>query len=108
MNKHSFEVFIVDDSHAIECSAECGFDWSLAGNRSLAEQQIKARFGGEVQLRYFDLSRPAVDDAALEWQRKARDLSLPLLVVNGKPRISGRFDIRMLLDAVEVAMEIEP
>ena len=107
MNKHSIKVLIVDDSHAVECSAECGFDWSLAGNRDLAEQQIKARFGGGVQLEYFDLSRPTVNDTALEWQRKARDLPSPLLVINGKPRISGQFDIRMLLDAVEAAMETE-
>jgi hypothetical protein len=107
MSKHN-EILIVDDSRAVDCSAECGFDWSLAENRRLAEQQIKERFGGEVQLGYIDLSRPAADDATLEWQRNAEGMSLPLLVVNGKLRISGRFDIRMLMDVLEVAMEIEP
>ena len=34
-------------------------------------------------------------------------LSLPLLLINGELRISGEFDIRMLLDAIDTKMEIK-
>ncbi len=45
---------------------------------------------------------------ALEWKEiiKNKNLSLPLLLVNGQPRVSGEFDIRQLLDAIEVEIEI--
>ena len=47
---------------------------------------------------------------ALDLQQRISDgnLSLPLLLINGEPRISGPFDIRMLLDAIEAEIEMNP
>jgi len=35
-----------------------------------------------------------------------RNLLLPLLLIDGEPRISGQFDLRQLLDAIEAALEM--
>ena len=41
-------------------------------------------------------------------RQKARSgvLSLPALVINGEVRISGHFDMRMLMDAIDAEIEI--
>ena len=37
---------------------------------------------------------------------RERSLSVPLLLINGRLRIAGQFDIRRMMDAVEAEMEI--
>jgi len=110
LSKHSIEVFIVDDSKAEKCDIGCGMDWSSAETVALADQQIKARFGDRVQLKYLDLSQAVTGYLALDLQQRIGNgnLPLPLLLINGEPRISGPFDIRMLLDAVEAEIEMKP
>ncbi len=106
--KHTIQVNIIDDSKGEKCDAHCGVDWSSVEAITLASQRIKDRFGDKIQLEYLDLSEPIANRHALELIQgiKNKDLSLPLLLINGKPRISGQFDIRQLLDAIEVEMEI--
>ena len=107
MSKHDIQIVIVDDSKSEKCDAECGVDWSSAESIALASQQIKNRFGEEIELEYLDLSQPTAIPRALELSQeiKNKNLSLPLLVINGQPRISGLFDIRQLLDTIEVEIE---
>ena len=98
---------IVDDSTGEKCDAHCGMDWSSAEAISLATERIKDRFGDRVQLEYLDLSKPVTNHALeLSQQVKNKNLSLPLLAINGQPRISGQFDIHQLMDAIEVEVEI--
>lgn len=108
MIEHSIQIVIVDDSKGEKCDAHCGVDWSSDEVIALARQQIKERFGGRVQLEYLDLSKPMVGHRALELNQAIRNknLSLPLLLINGEPRISGEFDIRLLLDVIETEVEI--
>lgn len=102
------ETIIIYGSQAEKCEVSCGFDWSLAENMTMVEQQVKARFGDRVRVKYLDLSEPATEDFALKWQKRVGDqkLPLPLLVVDGLPRISGEFDMRMLLSAIDTEIEI--
>lgn len=106
--KHTIHISIVDDSKAERCNALCGIDWSSAEAVSVATERIKDRFGDRVQLEYLDLSKPITNHCHLELSQgiRNRSLSLPLLVINGKPRISGQFDIHMLLDAIETEVEV--
>lgn len=108
--KQAIQIVIIDDSKVKQCDVNCGVDWSSAEAVTLVNQRIKDRFGDDVRLKYLDLSKPVTDERALELQQKIRngDLSLPLLVINGAPRISGQFDIRMLLDAIDAEIEIKP
>jgi disulfide oxidoreductase YuzD len=107
--RHTMQVIIVDDSQGVKCEAQCGTDWSLAEVISLAAERIRDRFGDKVKLEYLDLSKPANNHRALELSQQIKDknLSLPLLVIDGQPRISGQFDIRQLVDAIETEVEIK-
>ena len=109
LNKHTIQITIVDDSQGEKCEAHCGVDWSSAEAIALANQRIRDRFGDKIQLEYLDLSKPVANRHSLELSQEVRNknLSLPLLLINGKPRISGQFDIRLLLDAIEAEVEIK-
>ena len=106
--KQTIQVTIVDDSQGVKCDALCGVDWSSTEAIALATKRIKEQFGDRVQLEYLDLAKSITGDRALELNRQVRDkdLSLPLLVIDGQPRISGQFDIRQLVDAIETEVEI--
>ena len=106
--KHTIQITIVDDSKGEKCDAHCGVDWASVETIALANQRIKDRFGDKIKLQYLDLSKPMANRHALELDQrfKNKDLSLPLLLINGEPRISGQFDIRQLLDAIEAEIEI--
>ena len=107
--KHNIQVTIVDDSMGEKCEAHCGMDWSSVEAISLATERIKERFGDRIQLGYLDLSNPVTNHYAIELRQgiRSKNLSLPLLVIDGQPRISGQFDIRQLLDAIEAEVEIK-
>ena len=106
--KHTIQAIIIDDSQGEKCDAHCGVDWSSVEAITLASQRIKDRFGDRIQLEYLDLSKPVASRHALELVQgiKNKDLSLPLLLINGEPRISGQFDIRLLLDAINAEQEL--
>ncbi len=106
--KHTIQVTIVDDSRGEKCDAHCGVDWSSVEAITLASQRIKDRFGDKMQLEYLDLSKSVANRHALELIQgiKNKNLSLPLLLINGESRISGQFDIRLLLDAINAELEL--
>ncbi len=108
MPKHDIQIVIVDDGKGELCDAKCGLDWSSVEAITLAGRQIKDRFGEEIKLEYLDLSQSAAHTLALELNEdiKNKNLLLPLLLINGQPRISGQFDIRQLLDVIEAEIEI--
>ena len=110
MVRHTIQITIVDDSKGERCDAHCGVDWSSAEAIALADERIKDRFGGKIKLECLNLSAPMTTRRALELNRQIRNknLSLPLLLINGQPRISGQFDLRQLLDAIDAEMEIKP
>ncbi len=102
-----YKITIIDDSKGEKCEANCGIDWSSPEAVALATKRIKDRFGDGVELEYLDLSQPMVKHHVLELNQQLRNLPLPLLVINGQPRISGQFDIHLLLDAIDAELEIK-
>lgn len=108
MIKPTIQITIVDDSRGEQCHAECGLDWSAAEVIALASQRIKDRFGEEIALEYLDLAKATANRHTLELSQEinGEKLLLPLLTINGQLRISGQFDVRQLLDAIEAEMEI--
>ena len=108
LTKDTIKITIVDDSRREECEAHCGEDWSSPETISLASQRIAERFSDKIEIEYLDLSKATASRQALELSQavKNRNLSLPALFINGEPRLSGQFDIRHLLDAIEVEIEI--
>ena len=109
--KHTINITIADDSKNEGCDAHCGVDWASAKAIALATKQIKDRFGDriEIELHYLDLAEPVTDPRALELNQaiEKENLPFPILIIDGKPRISGQFDIRMLLDSIDAEIEIK-
>jgi len=103
------EVIIIDDDTTGKCEAACGVNWSLPESIVLARQGIKERFGSKATLNHVNLTQTPPGWEVAQWQEliKKEKLSLPLLLIGGKPRISGEFDIRQLLDVIEAEMEME-
>ena len=110
LNKHAIQITIVDDSKVEKCDVHCGVDWSSPELIALASQRIKDRFGDRIKLQYLDLSKPVTNHYASALKQRVRNnkLPLPLLIINGEPRILGQFDIRLLLDAIDAEIEIKP
>jgi len=106
--KHTIQITIIGDSRQEKCDAGCREDWSLPETLALAKQRIKDRFGDEVELQYLDLSQTVPNHDALEWNEVIKNINLllPLLLINGQLRISGLFDIRQLLNTIEVEIAI--
>ena len=102
------EVTIINDPARKDCDASCGTDWNSKDSLDLAEEQVKNRFGNRVQLTYLDLAGIEEVDSLIDWREKINNenLSVPLLVLNGRLRITGNFDIRQMLDVIEAELEI--
>jgi disulfide oxidoreductase YuzD len=108
LSENTVQITIINDSRRVECEVGCGTDWSSPDALALASQRTRERFGEEIKPVYIDLAEDTSSQDALKWSKEIseKDLSLPLLLVNGQVRISGQFDIRQLLDTVEVVIEI--
>ncbi len=102
-------VIIIDDSSFEPCDYHCGVNWSAEESIELASQRITERFSDGIELQYIDLSKPHSDKQTRQWRSKVKreHLNLPLLVINGQVRISGQFDIRMLVESIDAEREIK-
>ena len=103
----SVNVTIVDDSKRVECESQCGLDWTSPEITDMVKQRIRERFGETVKLELVDLSVMNQFAVTLKNRIKVENLSLPMLLINDKVRIPGEFDMRQLLDAIEVECEID-
>jgi hypothetical protein len=101
-------VTVVYDSGNVKCEAACGLDWSSLEAVTVIRQRVNGRFGNSVMLEILDLSTGDKRVPELEERIRRNNLSLPLLLVNNEVRISGEFDARQLMDAIEVEKEIFP
>ena len=102
------DVTIITGPDRKDCDASCGTDWSSGESLELAEKQVNNRFGDQVRLKCYDLTGKDKDETLIGWREKIENenLSVPLLVLNGRLRISGNFDIRQMLDVIEAELEI--
>jgi hypothetical protein len=101
------KVTIVFNSRRVRCEGQCGPDWSSAEMVKTVKQRIKERFGKTVTLELLDLS--SAGKRSTDWQKRMEKekLNLPLLLVNNVIRIPGEFDVRQMMDAIEVEREID-
>ncbi|MEE8419244.1 MAG: hypothetical protein V3S02_03935 [Dehalococcoidales bacterium] len=103
------QVIVLNDSRRIEgCEAACGIDWSDPEALAMAAGQVRDKFGEEIQIAFADLSEDGINPDLEKWSRlaTAKSLSFPLLLLNDQVRIAGNFDIRQLLDVIEVEVEL--
>lgn len=103
----TIRVIILDDPGRPPCEARCGLDLSSAGVRGSVAEALRHRFGSQVEMRYAALGDAGADapDGVREGLARG-DLILPLLLLNGQPRISGYFDLHSLLEAIQAEIEM--
>ncbi|OGO09356.1 MAG: hypothetical protein A2Y61_06795 [Chloroflexi bacterium RBG_13_60_13] len=104
-------ITIVDDSRGEKCEGRCGLDLSSPEERQDMAELLRKIYGDRVQLDYHDLGDPfpggveglhlpALEEAGSDtWQ-------FPLLLVNGRPRISGYFDLRLMQNVIQAEIEM--
>jgi disulfide oxidoreductase YuzD len=102
------EVTVLDDSRAEKCEGRCGLDFSSPDTFESTAALLSKLFAGEVRLEYLDLAEPSVTRSHPDIVAGVRqgNLSLPLLLLNGKVRISGYFDIGSLQRVIQTEIEI--
>ena len=103
------QVTVLNDSRIEGCEAACAIDWSDRDELALAARQVKERFGDDIHIAFADLSEDGIGPDLMKWSDRAveKNLSFPLLLLNDLVRIAGNFDIRQLLDVIEVEVELE-
>jgi glutaredoxin len=102
----SVQVTIVFSSQGAGCEGQCGIDWSSTEMVGMVKQRIGERFGEAVKLELVDLSSDSSRAIDLKKRIVNESVSLPLLLIGNEVRIPGEFDIRQLLDAIEVEQEL--
>lgn len=99
---------IIDDSRVSRCEGRCGLDLSAPERiRSIADL-LKKIYGDAVRLDYYDVCGSSAEGSRLPLPEEvvAGTWSLPLLLVNGKLRISGYFDLRLMQDVIQAEIEM--
>ncbi len=99
-------VTIVFDSAQKRCEGQCGLDWSSEETGNLVRRRISERFDDTVNLELLDLSKPGQQSASIKKRFAYENVQVPSLLVDNEIRIPGEFDVRQLLDAIEVEQEI--
>jgi hypothetical protein len=103
------KVTILNDTRTFQfrCEMACGEDWSSADARDNAAKSIKERFGSRAKLEYIDLAKTRRKNAPeLKDLVKSAELVLPALLIDGRPRITGSFDLRQMLDMIDAEKEL--
>ena len=108
MANSDVRITILGSNSRGECDAGCGTDWSLPESLALAGERLRERFKRDIPVEYIHMDKSSDSPMVREWdeQIKNKNFSLPLLLLNNRVRISGQFDIRQVLDVVEIEMEV--
>lgn len=82
-------------------------DWMKGENQALARREVTRKHGDEVVVDFMDIRTSAASAAQTELIRRvqAQNPPFPVLLLNGNPRITGPFDVRMLLDMIETELD---
>ena len=100
-------VTVVDDDTSPKCEARCGVDLSSAEVFQSTAEVLRRLFGNKVRLEYASLDAAQAGPLAeIAEKVKSGELSLPLLLVNGKPRVSGYFDLHLLQESIQAEIEM--
>jgi disulfide oxidoreductase YuzD len=100
-------VTVVDDAAIPKCEARCGLDFSSPETFKSTTEILRQLFGSRVKLEYAGMDAIQAGTLAEMGERvRSGDLVLPLLLINGKPRISGYFDLHSLQEVIQAEIEM--
>lgn len=100
-------VTVVDDAASPKCEARCGLDLSSPETFKSTADVLRKLFGSRLKIEHISLA--AIESGSLSGiaeMVRSGDLGLPLLLVNGKPRISGYFDLHSLQEVIQAEIEM--
>ncbi len=91
------------------CLEGCGADWCAPEVQQEAVERLRQIHGDQVRFEFFDLADPGgrARNPQVAAQVQSGGLQLPLLMINSEVRITGHFDLRQLVDAVEAQEELD-
>jgi hypothetical protein len=108
LSERKVKITIVDDTASPRtCTGNCGTDWSRAESTNAAREQISGRFGRLAELEYVDLHRVGNKAATAKLRATVTGMPFPVLLADGRPRIAGEFDLRQIMDVIEVDLEAD-
>jgi hypothetical protein len=100
-------VTVVDDATSPKCEARCGLDLSSPEVLKSTTGVLRKLFGSRVKLEYSTLDAVQAGPLAVIAEKvKGGELALPLLLINGKPRVSGYFDLHLLQESIQTEIEM--
>jgi glutaredoxin len=103
----SIVVTVVDDATSPKCEARCGLDLSSPEVFKSTAGVLRKLFGSKVKLEYAKLDAVQAGGLAeIAEKVKGGELALPLLLINGKPRVSGYFDLHLLQESIQAEIEM--
>lgn len=105
MARKPIELTIVNDSGAELVCADCEGGKMTSEQLQLVVEQLEKAYGDQIQVQVIDLAR----SPAPRWRKvidEGKGAALPLLALNGVPRLWGKFDYRMAAEVIEVQREM--
>jgi disulfide oxidoreductase YuzD len=100
-------VQILDDSREDGCPG-CAPPWLSWRAAKLANEYLQRIYGDSVLVSFIDLASSsfAQDEARLAEQVQNKGLTLPVVAIDGKLRLSGVLDFGRIADAIETLREV--
>ena len=100
-------VTVVDEAAIPNCDARCGLDLSSPEIFKSTTDALRKLFGSRVKIELISLAAMKSGSlSAIAHRVDSGDLALPLLLINGKPRISGCFDLHSLQEVIQAEIEM--
>lgn len=103
-------VSIIYDSGSPDCDGGCGLDLASTEEMQFTLYHLRQRYGDGVVVEFLDFSSSGGGSAEkTDPARSVREgrLPLPLLAINGIPRLSGNLSFARIAQAIEVQREVD-
>lgn len=108
MSHKPLHLTIVNDSRVEPSCSDCEGGTMTSAQLQFIVGQLGEAYGDHLQVDVIDLAQTP----DCHWQKvvdeaKGQGAALPLLALNGVPRLWGKFDYRMAAEVIEVQREME-
>jgi disulfide oxidoreductase YuzD len=98
------KVTIFDDTGEAQCAGCYQVARSLE-EVTFAIAHLKGKYGKGVTVEYVDLADDPENSDVIESIR-SRNLPLPVVAINGVPRLAGNVEYRAIVEAIEAQREV--
>lgn len=108
MGVETVRVAIFDNSQAPYCGLFCGIDWGSPRAAGLIMEQLREEFEAEVKVECLDLAEEEVRRRFPEVAQRvfSQSLPLPLITINGVPKLWGNVDYGSIIEAIKAQREV--